>query len=283
MRISREKIEHCAVEAGRRTIHFGEAAGRRIRRFSRRTWIIIVIVAVVVAGGLYWLLKPAPPQPVYPIVEVEPVQTSDMEIYGDYVGRIRAQQFVEIRARVEGFLEKMLFEEGTYVKKNQPLFIIDPKLYRARVNKARAQLNKDKALELKAERDLNRIRPLYDNKAASQLDLDNAIAAYESATADVAMSEADLTQAETALGYTTVSSPLSGYVSERNVDIGTLVGPNGQSLLATVVKSDTVLIDFSMTEIDQYGNLLGACRDAQSRSGSSARAVRQGAAAARRA
>ena len=63
MRISREKIEHCAVEAGRRTIHFGEAAGRRIRRFSRRTWIIIVIVAVVVAGGLYWLLKPAPPQP----------------------------------------------------------------------------------------------------------------------------------------------------------------------------------------------------------------------------
>ena len=50
-----------------------------------------------------------------------------MEIYGDYVGRIRAQQFVEIRARVEGFLEKMLFEEGTYVKKNQPLFIIDPK------------------------------------------------------------------------------------------------------------------------------------------------------------
>lgn len=200
MRISREKIEHCAVEAGRRTIHFGEAAGRRIRRFSRRTWIIIVIVAVVVAGGLYWLLKPAPPQPVYPIVEVEPVQTSDMEIYGDYVGRIRAQQFVEIRARVEGFLEKMLFEEGTYVKKNQPLFIIDPKLYRARVNKARAQLNKDKALELKAERDLNRIRPLYDNKAASQLDLDNAIAAYESATGRRGHERGRPYAAETAVG-----------------------------------------------------------------------------------
>lgn len=211
---------------------------------------MIGIAVAVVAGGLYWLFRPTPPQPVYPIVEVEPVQTSDMEIYGDYVGRIRAQQFVEIRARVEGFLEKMLFEEGTYVKKNQPLFIIDPKLYRARVNKARAQLNKDRALELKAERDLNRIRPLYEKKAASQLDLDNAIAAYESATAEVAMSEADLTQAETALGYTTVSSPISGYVSERNVDIGTLVAPGGQSLLATVVKSDTVLIDFSMTEID---------------------------------
>lgn len=144
----------------------------------------------------------------------------------------------------------MLFEEGTYVKKGQPLFIIDPKLYEARVNKAKAQLNKDKALELKADRDLKRIRPLYEQNAASQLDLDNAIASYESATASVAMSEADLTQAETALSYTTVSSPLSGYISERSVDIGTLVGPNGKSLLATVVKSDTVRVDFSMTGLD---------------------------------
>ena len=121
-----------------------------------------------------------------------------MEIYGEYVGRIRAQQFVEIRARVEGFLEKMLFDEGTYVKKGQPLFIIDPKQYQARANKAKAQLNKNKALALKAERDLERIRPLYQQNAASQLDLDNAIASYESAKAEVEMSEADLTQAETA-------------------------------------------------------------------------------------
>ena len=64
------------------------------------------------------------------------------------------------------------------------------------------------------------------------------------------MSEADLTQAETALSYTTVSSPLSGYISERSVNIGTLVGPNGKSLLATVVKSDTVRVDFSMTGLD---------------------------------
>ena len=183
-------------------------------------------------------------------MEVEPVGTDDIEIYGEYVGRIRAQQFVEIRARVEGFLERMLFEEGTYVRRGQPLFIIDPKVYQARVNKSRAQLNKDRALAQKAERDLQRIRPLYEQNAASQLDLDNAVASYESATAAVAMSEADLTQAETALSYTTVSSPISGYISERNVDIGTLVSPNGKSLLATVVKSDTVRVDFSMTGLD---------------------------------
>ena len=250
MKISRDTIRQQAALTGRRTLELGKKAGDRVRRLSRRTWIVIAAVAVVAAGGLWWWLRPEPAKPVWPVVEVEPVQTDDIELYGEYVGRIRAQQFVEIRARVEGFLEKMMFEEGTYVRKGQPLFIIDPKLYQARANKARAQLNKDKAMALKAERDLKRIRPLYEQNAASQLDLDNAIASYESATAAVAMSEADLTQTETALSYTTVSSPISGYISERSVDIGTLVGPNGKSLLATVVKSDTVRVDFSMTGLD---------------------------------
>ena len=250
MKISRDKIRQQALLTGRRTLELGKEAGGRVRRFSRRTWIILGGAAVVAAGGLWWWLRPEPAKPVWPVVEVEPVQTDDIELYGEYVGRIRAQQFVEIRARVEGFLEKMMFEEGTYVRKGQPLFIIDPKLYRAHANKARAQLNKDKAMALKAERDLQRIRPLYEQNAASQLDLDNAIASYESATAAVAMSEAALTQPETALSYTTVSSPISGYISERSVDIGTLVGPNGKSLLATVVKSDTVRVDFSMTGLD---------------------------------
>ena len=250
MKLSREKIVQQAARAGRRTLQLGEEAGGRIRRLSKRSWLILAGIAVLIVGGLWWWLRPEPVKPILPVVQVEPAETDDIELYGEYVGRIRAQQFVEIRARVEGFLEKMLFEEGTYVKKGQPLFIIDPKLYEARVNKAKAQLNKDKALELKADRDLKRIRPLYEQNAASQLDLDNAIASYESATASVAMSEADLTQAETAFSYTTVSSPLSGYISERSVDIGTLVGPNGKSLLATVVKSDTVRVDFSMTGLD---------------------------------
>ncbi|MDE8722277.1 biotin/lipoyl-binding protein, partial [Alistipes putredinis] len=99
-------------------------------------------------------------------------------------GRIRAQQFDEIRARVEGYLENMLFAEGPYIKKGQTLFIIDPTVYRARANKAKAQLNKARAQALKAERDLTRIRPLYEQNAASQLDLDNAIASHECAVAD---------------------------------------------------------------------------------------------------
>ena len=89
----------------------------------------------------------------------------------------------------------MLFAEGTYVTKNQVLFVINQDQYRAKADKARAQLKKDEAQAQKAKRDLERIRPLYEQNAASQLDLDNATAAYETAEASVAMSSADLDQA----------------------------------------------------------------------------------------
>lgn len=219
-------------------------------KITRRTalYAAVAVVVAIVAIALLTRDKEVPSQP--PVVAVEEVAAENVEIYGEYVGRIRAQQFVEIRARVEGYLESMLFEEGSYVHKDQVLFVIDPKQYRAKVDKARAQLNKDQALALKAERDLERIKPLYQQNAASRLDLDNATATYETATASVSMSQADLTQAEMELGYTTVRSPISGYISERLVDIGTLVGPGAQSLLATIVKSDTVRVDFSMTELD---------------------------------
>lgn len=212
--------------------------------------IISVVVLLIITFVLIHFLKEEEIDPVYPVVTVERVKQEDVAIYGEYVGRVRAQQFVEIRARVEGYLERMLFEEGTHIDKNQLLFVINQDRYKARVDKAKAQLNKDKAQANKAERDLERIRPLYEQNATSQLDLDNAIAAYETAKASVSMSEADLYQAELELGYTTVNSPISGYISESQVDLGTLVGPSSKSHLATIIKMDTVLIDFSMTALD---------------------------------
>lgn len=223
---------------------------RKVRRFPKWVWYLLLLLLIGIITVIIILKWPKPQPAALPVVKAEPVVIDDVEIYGEYAGKIKAQQFVEIRARVEGYLEKMLFEEGTYIKKNDVLFIIDPKLYKARVEKAKAQLNKNKALALKAQRDLQRIEPLYEQNAASRLDLDNAVASFEGASAEVIMSEADLTQAEIALGYTIVRSPISGYISERNVDIGTLVGPGGKSLLATIVKSDTVQVDFSMTGLD---------------------------------
>ena len=210
----------------------------------------IIAAAALAAGAILVLFRPEHVEEILPVVGIDTVRTRNVEIYGEFPGKIRAQQFVEVRARVEGYLEDMMFAEGTYVKKDQVLFIIDPKQYKAQVDRAEALVTKNKAIALKAERDLARIRPLYEQKAASQLDLDNAIAAYESAKADVQVSEANLTEARLALSYTTVRSPISGYISERHVEIGTVVGPGAQSLLANVVKSDTVLVEFKMTDLD---------------------------------
>ncbi len=216
---------------------------------KKRTAIAVIGIGLVI--GIYLIVTHrSEPEPELPTVVIAPASQKDVEIYGEYVGRVRAQQFVEVRARVEGYLEQMLFAEGTYVNKNQVLFVINQDQYRAKADKARAQLKKDEAQAQKAKRDLERIRPLYEQNAASQLDLDNAIAAYETAEASVGMSRADLDQAELELGRTIVRSPIAGHISERHVDLGTLVGPGAKSLLASVVKSDTVLVDFSMTALD---------------------------------
>lgn len=226
---------------------------RNVRAYffiKKRNLVVICLLAAAGIAAYYYFTRKEAIREESALVSVMKVGQRDVNVYGEYVGRIRAQQFVEVHARVEGFLEKMLFKEGTHVKKGQTLFIIDQRQYKAKVDKARAQLNKDKAQERKAQHDLNRIRPLYEQNAASQLDLDNAVAAYESAKASVSMSQADLDQAEMELGYTVVRSPISGNISERLVDLGTLVGSGGKSQLATVVKSDTVLVDFSMTALD---------------------------------
>lgn len=219
-------------------------------RNKRKRFVSALVLIAVIIGIFYFLTREKEKPADLPVISVSPAQQENVEIYGEYVGRIKAQQFVEVRARVEGFLEQMLFEEGTHVKKNQVLFIINQDQYAAKVDKARAQLKKDEAQARKAERDLERIRPLHEQNAVSQLDLDNAIAAYEMALAAVSMSKADLDQAEQELGYTMVTSPISGQISERYVDLGTLVGGSGKSLLATIVKSDTVSVDFSMTALD---------------------------------
>lgn len=225
--------------------------GKRVK--SLPTWSLLLIIGtpiIIIIATVILLNQPKRVTPIYPTVEAQPVIVDNVELYGEYAGKIKAKQHVEVRARVEGYLEKMHFQEGKYINKNDILFTIDPKLYKARVEKAKAQLNKNKALSQKAERDLERIRPLYEQNAASRLDLDNAIAAYESAKAEVIMSEADLIQAEIALSYTVVRSPISGFISESDADIGTLVGPGGKSLLANIVNSDTVQVNFSMTGLD---------------------------------
>lgn len=217
---------------------------------KKKNLALICMLLLAVGVAYYFLQREEVVPPAEPNVVVQPVKRSDVEVYGEYVGRVKAQQHVEVHARVEGFLEKMLFEEGTHVEKGQTLFVIDQRQYKARADRARAQLAKDEALMRKAEHDLNRIRPLYEQNAASRLDLDNAVAAFEGAKAAVGMSRADLEQALMELSYTVVRAPIAGSIGERLSDLGALVGGSGKTKLATVMKCDTVTVLFSLTALD---------------------------------
>ncbi len=221
-----------------------------LKSFMIKKWLVVGLNVLIGVALFVNCNRSGQSSDSIPEVEVAEVDTTSVSIFKEYEGSIRASQSVEVTARVEGILEKMLFKEGSYVTKGQTLFVIDPKLYQARVDRSQAQLDRAKALLDKAKRDLSRIRPLYAQKAASQLDLDNAEAAVECAEADVEICKVDLLESKITLGYTRVVAPISGYISERMVDVGALVGPGSRSLLATIVRSDTVLIDFPMTSLE---------------------------------
>lgn len=181
-------------------------------------------------------------------IELDRADITQVRVMGNYTGKVRAYRTVELRARVEGYLDRMLFDEGRKVTKGEPLFQINAERYKARVEKAKAQLKKDEAQLARAKRDVGRLRPLYEQNAASQLDLDHAMAELEYAEANVSMSKADLYQSELELGYTTVYAPLTGYVIDRTADIGALlVGGNS---LAHMIDVDTVYVDVKLTALD---------------------------------
>ena len=125
-----------------------------MRKLDKKTIIGVVAAAAVVVVGLVIFLRPKHFEEVLPIVGVDTVRTRNVEVYGEFPGKIRAQQFVEVRARVEGYLEKMMFAEGTYVKKDQILFIIDQKQFKALVYMEEAVVNNNLEIEVMGERDL---------------------------------------------------------------------------------------------------------------------------------
>ncbi len=185
-----------------------------------------------------------------PLVQVQLSERDDVELFGEYVGRLTAFRNVEVRARVDGFIQEMTFEQGKTVTQGDLLYVIDPTVYQAKFEYAKAVLKKSQAEYLKAKRDEARLHPLYKENAVSQLDLDNATAQTEVARANEAMSRATLQEAEAEFSYTKVRAPISGYISESKVFIGSLVGSKGESLLSEIVQIDPITVDFDMTGLD---------------------------------
>ncbi|WP_076537226.1 efflux RND transporter periplasmic adaptor subunit [Shewanella sp. UCD-KL21] len=184
------------------------------------------------------------------LVVVEQVSTATVPLYGNYVGVTQASLDVEVRARVDGFVENKSFIEGSAVKEGAILYQIDNRPYVAVVNRLSANVASQQSALEKAQRDVERLKPLYEQDAASQLDFDNALSVQSQAKSSVAASKAELEEAKLELSYTEIKSPISGLVSRSEVDIGALVGSSGQSLLTRVKQVDPIYVTFNMSALD---------------------------------
>ena len=196
--------------------------------------------------------KETPPKPPEqpPEVVVEPVEVRDAPVVSEVTGEVRGGEDVEVRARIAGYLQSINYKEGSLVREGDLLFVIDPKPFEAAVARARADLDKATAAHERAIIQVNRLRPLAAQNAVSQQDLDNAVALEESSRASIAAAQAQLTTARLDLGYTRVTSPISGLAGNRQVDIGTYVGSPEPTVLAVVSKLDRVRFDFNISETE---------------------------------
>jgi membrane fusion protein (multidrug efflux system) len=194
--------------------------------------------------------KQAPPPAAPPEVVVTSVVQQDVPIQMEMVGQTKGSQDVEIRARVEGFLEDVAFTEGSVVRKGQVLYRIDPKPFEAAVANANADLATAQARLSKTTNDVNRYRPLVAQQAVSQQELDNALSAQSAAQAQVEAQRAKVDQAKIDLGYTTVYSPLDGLVGTTQVKAGNLVGRGDATLLTTISELDPILFRAGISEAE---------------------------------
>ncbi len=187
-------------------------------------------------------------EPPPPGVTVSKPLQMDVVDYLEFTGTTQSVDTVDIRARVQGFLQNVFFKDGANVNKDDLLYIIDPRTYQAAVDKARADLDNRRAQLEKTEIEYQRNVRLYKENAASQRDLDNSKANRDSAKAAVAAATAALEEAQINLGYTTIRAPIEGRIGRSLVDVGNLVGAGEYTLLATIKDYDPIYAFFTISE-----------------------------------
>ena len=187
----------------------------------------------------------APPQP--PVVTVMEVTRKDVPIAFEQVAQTQSSHLVNINARVSGFLDKRVYTEGDIVKQGQVLFLIDPKPFQAQLSQAMAALSIQKSSLETARSNLIRTKPLAEQNALSQKDLDDANGQYEAAAAAVEQSRAQVETAQLNLSYTTITSPVAGVTSAAVQTDGTYIS-SANSQLTTVAVLSPIWVNFSLSE-----------------------------------
>jgi membrane fusion protein (multidrug efflux system) len=162
-------------------------------------------------------------------------------------GRLQAVRTAEVRARVDGIVQRRLYEEGTDVRAGQPLFAIDPRPLRAQLSAAQATLARAEATAANAAQDVKRYEGLVAEQAISQQEFDAALARLRTAQADVAQARAQVQAARLSLDYTTVTAPLAGRAGRAEVTEGALVSAAAATLLTRIEQMDPIFVNFSQS------------------------------------
>lgn len=184
-----------------------------------------------------------------PVVQVYTTTTTDVPIFKEFIGETQGFKDIDIRARVEGYLEGINFEEGSIVKKDQLLYTIESQPFEENVAEKQSMLAAAKVELANAESDLGRIKPLAAENAISQIDLDAAQAKYDASKESVKAAEANLNAANIQLSYTKVLSPIDGIIGATQAKVGDFVGQSPNPVILNTVSSvDTMLVQFFVTE-----------------------------------
>lgn len=202
----------------------------------------------------------APPAPPPPEVNIVTVNLQAIPNVIELPGRVQAYRTSEVRARVDGIVERRLFDEGSFVSAGKALFRIDPRQLSASSNAARAQLARAQATAANARQVVNRYQPLLADQAIGKQEYDAAVAQQRTAEADVAQAQANLESARLNLGYATVTAPISGRARRAEVTEGALVSAGQGTLLTTIEQIDRVYVNFGQSSSD----LMAIRRDLQS-------------------
>jgi membrane fusion protein (multidrug efflux system) len=219
--------------------------------FSKRTSAnlirtVLVAGALTVAGCKKTALPDAPP----PVVQVLEAAKKNVARSTTFIGQLDSPQNVEVRARVESFVEKVLFQEGSEVNEGDQLFELNKRPYEEKLAAAKGGLAEAEAALHKNRDDVARLKPLVAVSAMPKKDLDAAQSAVEVREAEVASAEAQVKSAELDLGYCDVKAPIAGRIGAKDVSIGSLVGKGEATLLATMSQVDPIWFYCSISEVD---------------------------------
>jgi RND family efflux transporter MFP subunit len=219
-----------------------------IRRIGGLGLSALLAALLAVLAGCGEKPKPQPPPP--PKVTVaQPVRRTVTD-YLDLTGNTQAIYTVQLVARVAGYLEKVLFQDGQVVKKGQPLFIIQQNTYEDNLRQAEASILQYQAQLDWAEAQLTRYSHLIEHKAASQADVENWRYQRDTARANLRSAEAQRDLAKLNLDYTQVTAPFDGRMDRRLVDPGNLVGSGGNTVLAQINQIDPIYVYFNISDLD---------------------------------